>query len=66
MYGILNNLGDFEGFILEAYDGDHLRFFSREEAIRDLADEAWRERHVVTVITVSSQSRHVRRLLIRG
>lgn len=63
---LFDHFGDFEGFTLDAYDGSHRRFFSREAAIRDLARTAWSERHVVTVITVSAQSRRVRRLLIRG
>jgi len=63
---LFDHFGDFEGFTLEAYGGSHHRFFSREDAIRDLAEAAWRERFVVSVITVSAQSRHVRRLLIRG
>lgn len=65
--GLLHDhFGDFEGFTLESYGGTHQRFFSRETAIRDLARTAWTERHVVSVITVSAQSRRVRRLLIRG
>jgi len=63
---LFDHFGDFEGFTLEAYSGDHRRFFSREQAILALAETAWSERRVVTVITVSSSSRRVRRLLIRG
>lgn len=63
---LFDHFGDFEGFTLESYGGTHHRFFSREAAIRDLARTAWIERYVVTVITVSAQSRRVRRLLIRG
>jgi hypothetical protein len=63
---LFDHFGDFEGFTLESYGGSHHRFFSREPAVRELARTAWTERHVVTVITVSSQSRRVRRLLIRG
>ncbi len=63
---LFDHFGDFEGFTLETYGGVHLRFFSREMAIHGLAQSAWRERYVVTVISVSAQSREVRRLLIRG
>lgn len=63
---LFDHFGDFEGFTLESYGGAHTRFFSREAAIHDLASSAWRERYVVTVITVAAQSRQVRRLLIRG
>ncbi len=63
---LYDHFGDFEGFTLEAYSGAHLQFFSREDAILKLVSTAWRERYVVTVITVKSESRKVRRLLIRG
>jgi hypothetical protein len=63
---LFDHFGDFEGFTLESYGGTQRRFFSREAAIGDLAKTAWLERYVVTVITVSAQSRRVRRLLIRG
>ncbi|MFC3195673.1 hypothetical protein ACFODZ_15570 [Marinicella sediminis] len=63
---IFDHFGDFEGFTLEAYNGHHLRFFSREGAIRKLARKAWLKRYVVTVITVSADSKAVRRLLQRG
>lgn len=63
---LYDHFGDFEGFTLENYAGSHTRFFSREPAIMDLVMAAWRERHVVTVITVAEGSRRVRRLLLRG
>lgn len=63
---LYDHFGDFEGFTLENYAGNHLRFFSREGAIHDLAQTAWRERYLVTVISVAANSREVRRLLIRG
>ena len=62
---LFDHFGDFEGFMLETYAGAQLRFHSRETAIRDLADGAWRERTVVTVITVAARSRRVRPLLLR-
>ncbi len=63
---LFDHFGDFEGFTLEAYNGQHMRFFSREAAICELARTAWLERYVVTVITVSANSKAVRRLLQRG
>ncbi len=63
---LFDHFGDFEGFTLESYAGTHRRYFSRETAILALAKEAWKERYVVTVLTVSAKSRRVRRLLIRG
>ena len=65
--GLLHDhFGDFEGFTLEDYAGTHRRFFSREDAIGGIARTALADRSVVTVVTVSVKSRHVRRLLIRG
>ncbi len=65
--GILfDHFGDFEGFTLESFSGQHVRFFSREAAIQEIIGEAWRARYVVTVITVSGLNRHVRRVLVRG
>lgn len=63
---LFDHFGDFEGFTLESYAGSHRRFFSREPAILKIAEAAWRERHVATVITVSAKSRAVARLLLRG
>lgn len=63
---LFDHFGDFEGFTLETYNGAHHRFFSREAAICELAREAWLKRYVVTVITVSANSKAVRRLLQRG
>lgn len=63
---LYDHFGDFEGFTVESFGGTHLRFFSREPAILDIARTAWLERYVVTVMTVGEVSREVRRLLIRG
>lgn len=63
---LFNHFGDFEGFVLETYGGGHIRFFSQEAAILEIARTAWLERYVVTVLTVSAQSRRIRRVLVRG
>ncbi|MFT4254291.1 MAG: hypothetical protein QM608_17640 [Caulobacter sp.] len=63
---LFDHFGDFEGFTLESYAGAHRRFFSREPAILKIVEAAWRERRVVTVVTVSAKSRAVARLLLRG
>jgi hypothetical protein len=63
---LFDHFGDFEGFTLEARDGSHRRFFSREQAIQAVAREAWSERHVVSVVTVTAASRRVRQLVLRG
>jgi hypothetical protein len=63
---LFDHFGDFEGFILESADGGRHRFFSREAAILHLARDAWMERYLVTVSTVSPHSRRLRHLLIGG
>lgn len=63
---LFDHFGDFEGFTLEDRRGQHVRFFSRESAILKLAQTAWQERYVVTVISVSKTNRTVIRLLFRG
>lgn len=62
---LYDHFGDFEGFTLETYGGDHFRFFSQESAILEIVRTAWLERYVVTVITTTKSSRRVRRVLIR-
>jgi len=61
---LYDHFGDFEGFTLEAYDGRHYQFYSREEAILDTVEMAREHRRVVTVVTTTRDSRQVRRLLL--
>jgi hypothetical protein len=63
---LFDHFGDFEGFTLEVYSGHNVRFFSREPAIREIVEQAWRQRPVVTVVTVAAKSHRVRRVLVRG
>ncbi|MBL8684739.1 MAG: hypothetical protein JNK05_36520 [Myxococcales bacterium] len=63
---LFDHFGDFEGFTLEDSQGRHVRFFSRESAILALAQTSWKERYVVTVVSVSKTNRTVVRLLLRG
>ena len=44
-----DRFGDFEGFSLETEEGE-LRLISREADMRDLAERAWRERLLLTVV----------------
>ncbi len=62
---LYDHFGDFEGFTLETYAGNHFRFFSQESAILEIVRTAWIERYVVTVITTTKTTRRVRRILIR-
>ncbi|MFM8661229.1 MAG: hypothetical protein ACKOCI_07780, partial [Cyanobium sp.] len=61
---LYDHFGDFEGFTLEAYNGRHYQFYSREEAILELDEMAREHRRVVTVVTTIQDSRQVRRLLL--
>lgn len=63
---LFDHFGDFEGFVLEAYDGSQHRFYSREVSVLEIVRAAWEERPVVTVISVAKGNRRVRRILIRG
>jgi hypothetical protein len=63
---LFDHFGDFDGFILETAQGARHRFFSREAAILRLARDAWLERYVVTVSTLSPHSHRLRHLLIGG
>ncbi|HEY7772749.1 MAG TPA: hypothetical protein VIC26_06190 [Marinagarivorans sp.] len=63
--GILHDhFGDFEGFTLEAYNGQHYQFFSVESEILSIVENAQDKRRVVTVVTTTKDSKHVRRLLL--
>ncbi len=61
---LCDHFGDFEGFTLEAYNGQHYQFYSREDAILELVEKAREQRRVVTVVTTTRDSRQVRRLLL--
>jgi hypothetical protein len=61
---IYDHFGDFEGFVLETYSGNHQRFFSQEKEIECIAKNAWQERYLVTVITTGTDSWKVRRVMI--
>lgn len=54
---VYDHFGDFEGFVLELYDGETRRFDSREGEIEDLVREAWEDRIVVTVATADEYRR---------
>jgi kumamolisin len=48
---VFDRFGDFEGFVLEDLHGIEHRFDSHEPEIQHLADRAWAERIVTTVLT---------------
>ena len=63
---LYDHFGDFEGFTLEMHQGTHYRYRSREQSILDLVREAWRERYVVTVLTIPKTQNQVQQVIIRG
>jgi hypothetical protein len=58
---VYDHFGDFVGFVLETENGINHKVFSREHAVRDLAEHARLERCRVKVI-VERQHRHLRQL----
>jgi hypothetical protein len=58
---IYDHFGDFEGFVVETETGIHHKVFSREQAVRELAEHARVERSRVKVI-VERHHRHLRQL----
>jgi len=62
---IYDHFGDFEGFLLETDDDEHL-FRSQEHRIEDLVKRAWAER-IVTTVFVERHDRHrPRSIVLRG
>jgi hypothetical protein len=53
---IYDHFGDFEGFVLEGYNGDKHRFFSREGRVEERARTARDERAVTKVIAGHERS----------
>lgn len=58
---IFDHFGDFEGFVIETEASIHHKVFSREHAVRELAEQARTERSRVKVI-VERHHRHLRQL----
>ncbi len=48
---VFGSFGDFEGFLLEDFQGSEHRFDSHEPEIEQLVHRAWEERTVTTVLT---------------
>ncbi|HEY6489852.1 MAG: kelch repeat-containing protein [Terracidiphilus sp.] len=53
---VYDHFGDFEGFVLEAYNGDKHRFFSREGRVEERARMACDQRAVTKVIAGDERS----------
>lgn len=60
-----DRFGDFEGFVIETFEGRDRRFFSREQRIELLARRAWIDRLRVLVFTEGDNER-VAGLELRG
>ena len=60
-----DHFGDFEGFVLELFTGEHRRFESREGPIQSLVVRAWQDR-ILTSIIVDKDRPHIPiRVLLR-
>jgi hypothetical protein len=62
---IYDHFGDFEGFILEQFDGAERRFLSREREIEIVARMGWEDRILVTVVAERHDEHHVRLIILR-
>jgi hypothetical protein len=60
---IYDHFGDFEAFVLETENGVHHKVFSRERAVRELAERARVERSRIRVI-VERHHQHLRQFVI--
>jgi hypothetical protein len=60
---IFDRFGDFEGFALDAEDGER-KFFSREPDMKRLVDRAWSERLRITVTVEADDRRRPLSLLV--
>jgi hypothetical protein len=63
---IYDHFGDFEGFILELFDGRHRRFNSREHDVERLVVQACENRVLVTVEPLTNDAGRVDRLFLRA
>jgi hypothetical protein len=61
---IYDHFGDFEGFILEADDGQRFHFFSRERYLEEVVQRAWATRLRVTVVPEDEDEQHLRRIVL--
>jgi hypothetical protein len=60
---IFDRFGDFEGFALDAEDGER-KFFSREPDMKRLVDRAWSERLRITVTVEADDRRRPLSILV--
>jgi hypothetical protein len=58
-----DHFGDFVGFVMETEAGIHHELFSREHAVRELAQHARIDRSLIKV-TVERHHRQIRRLIV--
>ena len=61
---IFDRFGDFEGFLLDAEEGER-KFFSREKNVEELAARVWRERLRVTVLADRNEAGRPVTIIIR-
>ena len=61
---IFDRFGDFAGFALDTEAGEHT-FFSRELGVKDLAERAWQERLLLTVLAERGGRQRLLKIIIQ-
>ena len=62
---LFDRFGDFEGFVFTDLAGSERRFYSREPAIHRLADRAWADRIVTTIMPERDHEHHAAAIILR-
>jgi hypothetical protein len=63
---IYDHFGDFEGFVLETFDGEHHRFDSHEAPVHKLVQRAWAQRILTTVVLRHGHPRRPFEIILHG
>jgi hypothetical protein len=63
---IYDHFGDFEGFILETFDGEHRRFDSHEAPVHRLVQRAWSQRILMTVVLRNDHPKRPFEIILHG
>ncbi len=61
-----DRFGDFDGLMLETYEGHHRRYWSRERRIERIARRAWLDRLALVVFTENEDDDRIAGLELRG
>jgi hypothetical protein len=61
---VFDHFGDFEGFLLDTREGER-QFFSREKAMEELVERAWRERLRICVKSERDEEQRPHSIIVR-